>query len=421
MARRADDLVHAALYMADATADFGMLAGAAGKLRDFGVGDVIFKQGDTGQELFIIKSGKIEIRIGNHVLDTLSPGNIFGEMALIDSAPRNATAVAITDATLIAVSQKQFVLSTSNLAFSIMRDMSQRLRKRARETELMNIDAITASIVHEIKQPLSAISANSSAARRFLGKTPPNVQEARGCLIRIVDGVRKTSEMLDGTRSLFRRADQVWEQIDVSEITFEVLKPMGAELKNHRITTLSELTKGAPLVDGNKMQLQKVIVNLVRNAMEAMADTTDRNRLLRVKTEQRSGDAIVLSVQDTGPGIDPKDLESIFDAFVTTKSGGMGWICHFPHDRRATWRPAYCIVGWHKRGRVSVGSAGRRNPQDPLCEIGPIDPKHICREHRVVLIIEEQRRREGTRSTTEGSNVRFHPKEAVELPAGPRQ
>ena len=322
--RRVDDLIHAAPDMADATTDFEMMAGAAGKLRDFKAGDVIFKQGDTGQELFIIKSGKVEIRIGNHVLDTLSPGNIFGEMALIDSAPRNAAAVAITDATLIAVSQKQFVSSTSNLAFSIMRDMSQRLRKRARETELMNVDAITASIVHEIKQPLSAISANSSAARRFLGKTPPNVQEARACLIRIVDGVRQTGEVLDGIRSLFRRADQVREQIDVNETILEVLKPMGAEFKDRRITILSELTTTVPLVDGNKRQLQEVIVNLVRNAMEAMDDTTDGNQVLRVETERRSGDAIVVSVQDTGRGIDPKNLESIFDAFVTTKSGGMG-------------------------------------------------------------------------------------------------
>jgi signal transduction histidine kinase len=324
MVRRADDLNHAAFNMADETADFGVMVAAAGKLREFKAGDVIFKQGDTGLELFIIKSGKVEIRIGNHVLDTLSPGNIFGEMALIDSAPRNATAIAITSATLIAVSQKQFVLSTSNLAFSIMRDMSQRLRRRARETELMNIDAITASIVHEIKQPLSAISANSSAARRFLGKNPPNVQEARACLIRIVDGIRQTSDVLDGIRSLFQRADQGREQIDVNEIAFEVLEPMGAELKGHRITILSELTTKVPLVYGNRRQLQEVIVNLVRNAMEAMENTTVRNRVLRVKTEKRSGDAIVLSVQDSGPGIDPKNLESIFDAFVTTKSSGMG-------------------------------------------------------------------------------------------------
>lgn len=95
--------------MADTTFDFGILAGETGPLRELKAGDVIFKQGDAGQELFIIKSGKVEIRIGNRVLDTLSPGNIFGEMALIDSAPRNATAVAITDATLIAVSEKQFM------------------------------------------------------------------------------------------------------------------------------------------------------------------------------------------------------------------------------------------------------------------------------------------------------------------------
>ena len=324
MVRRADDLIHAALYMADTTADFGMMAGAASKLRDFKAGDVIFKQGDIGQELFIIKSGKVEIRIGNHVLDTLSPGNIFGEMALIDSAPRNAAAVAITDATLIAVSQKQFVLSTSNLAFSIMRDMSQRLRKRARETELMNIDAITASIVHEIKQPLTAISTNSSAARRFLGKTPPNVQEARACLMRIVDEVRRTNEVLDGIRSLFQRADQIRELVDVNDITLEVLEPMATELKNRRITILRELSTSAPVVSGNKRQLQEVIINLVRNAIEAMDNTTDRNRLLWIKTQRTNNDAIVLSVRDSGPGIDPKNLESVFEAFVTTKSHGMG-------------------------------------------------------------------------------------------------
>ena len=99
---------------------------------------------------------------------------------------------------------------------------------------------------------------------------------------------------------------------------------MGAELKGHRITIISELTTRVRLVYGNRRQLQEVIVSLVRNAMEAMENTTDRNRVLRVKTEHRSTDAIVLFVQDSGPGIDPKNLESIFEAFVTTKSRGMG-------------------------------------------------------------------------------------------------
>jgi len=105
-------------------ASFEAMARVTGKLRNFKAGDLIFKQGDAGQELFIIERGKVEIRVGNHVLDTLSLGNIFGEMALIDSAPRNASAIAITDATVIAVSQKHFMASTSDLAFSIMRDMS---------------------------------------------------------------------------------------------------------------------------------------------------------------------------------------------------------------------------------------------------------------------------------------------------------
>jgi C4-dicarboxylate-specific signal transduction histidine kinase len=286
-------------------------------------GDVIFKQGDAGQELFIIRSDKVEIRIGNRVLDTLSTGNIFGEMALIDSAPRNATAVAITDATLIAVSEKQFMFSISNLAPNIMRDMSRRLRKRAQETELMNIEAITASIVHEVKQPLTAVAANSSAARIFLGKTPPDLQEVGACLIRIVDGVHRTSDVLDSIRSLFQGTKQSRDQIDLNEITLEVLEPMGAELKNHGITTLPQLTTNIPRFYGNRRQLHEVIVNLLHNAIEAMDITTDRNRVLRLKTERRSGDA-VLTVEDSGPGIDPKNIESIFDAFFTTKPQGMG-------------------------------------------------------------------------------------------------
>jgi CRP-like cAMP-binding protein len=102
-------------------------------------------------------------------------------MALIDSAPRNATAVAITDATLIAVSEKQFMFS-STLALNIMRDMSRRLRKRAQETALMNNEAITASIVHEIKQPLTAVAVDSSAARIFLGKNSTRSSRGAGML-----------------------------------------------------------------------------------------------------------------------------------------------------------------------------------------------------------------------------------------------
>jgi C4-dicarboxylate-specific signal transduction histidine kinase len=158
----------------------------------------------------------------------------------------------------------------------------------------------------------------------FLEKASPDLKEVRACLIRIVDGVHRTSDVLDGIRSLFQGTNQSRDQIDLNEITLEVLEPMGAEFKNHAITTLPRLTTNIPRFHGNRRQLQEVIVNLLHNAIEAMDIMTDRNRVLRLKTERRGIDAIVLSVEDSGPGVDPKNLESIFDAFVTTKRHGMG-------------------------------------------------------------------------------------------------
>ena len=117
--------------MPDAPVDFKLLAGAGVPVRDFKAGDVIFREGDPAGELFIIQSGEIEIRLGNRVLETLPQYSIFGEMALIDSAPRSATAVAATDAKLVPVSEKQFLFLVSNtpyFALNVMRIMARRLR-----------------------------------------------------------------------------------------------------------------------------------------------------------------------------------------------------------------------------------------------------------------------------------------------------
>ena len=107
------------------------------------------------------QSGKVELRVGSHVLDTLSSQNIFGELALIDAAPRSATAVAITNVTLVTVGYAQFMSLASKFALNVMREISRRLRNQARTNELMNIDAITASIIHKIRQPLAAIGASA--------------------------------------------------------------------------------------------------------------------------------------------------------------------------------------------------------------------------------------------------------------------
>jgi CRP-like cAMP-binding protein len=117
--------------MADLPVDFGILAGAGAPVRSFKAGEIIFRQGDPAEELYIVKSGKVEIRLGNRLLDTLPELSIFGEMALIDHRPRSATAVAATDATVVPVSEKQFlflVSRTPHFALNVMRVLAQRLR-----------------------------------------------------------------------------------------------------------------------------------------------------------------------------------------------------------------------------------------------------------------------------------------------------
>jgi signal transduction histidine kinase len=310
--------------MTNVRTDFRMLAAAGAGLLKYKTGDIIFKRGDAAQNLFVVQSGKVEIRVGNRVVETVSDNDIFGEMAMIDFAPRSATAIAITDTTLIPIGEKQFLYLFSDLALDVMRVMVRRLRRRERENELMNIEAITASIGHEIKQPLAAIANNSGAARNFLRMAPPDLQEALALLNKIVDDIHRAGEILDGVLSLFGKIGQARQRIDVNEMTTEVLQSMRAELESHAVTTLAELTTEPPLVDGNRIQLQQVVLNMVRNAVEAMGTTKGRDRVLRVKTERRGGDTIALVVRDSGLGIDPKQLDCIFDPFVTTKASGMG-------------------------------------------------------------------------------------------------
>jgi PAS domain S-box-containing protein len=196
--------------------------------------------------------------------------------------------------------------------------------ERERENKLMNVDAITASIAHEVKQPLTAIATNASSALRFSEKTPPDYDEVRAALNRIIRDSLRASEVFDSIRALFQKAEQAREPIDVSEITREVLQSLRGELKDHGVETRTELAAELPPVRGHKSQLQQVLVNLVHNAVEAMDTTTDRSRVLRLKTELHGSDAIIVAVEDSGPGIDPTKLDEIFEAFVTTKAGGMG-------------------------------------------------------------------------------------------------
>ena len=200
---------------------------------------------------------------------------------------------------------------------------SNMLLERERDNKLMNVEAITASIAHEVKQPLAAIVTNSSAALRWLARTPPDHAEVRAALGRISDDGHRAGEAIDGIRALFRKGREGQQQIDVNEIVSGVLQSLAGELKDREVDCRSELSE-LPPVDGHRGQIQEVVFNLVQNAIEAMSSMTDRGRVLRVRTQTRGRDAVVVSVEDSGPGIEPGRLDEIFGAFVTTKPHGMG-------------------------------------------------------------------------------------------------
>ena len=201
---------------------------------------------------------------------------------------------------------------------------SNLMLERERDNKLMNVEAITVAIAHEVRQPLAAIVANGNAALRFLEKEPPDRDEVRAALNRIVNDGHRTSEVFDGIRSLFRKVDQGREAVDINKLILGVLQSLQGEFKDRTIELRSELAAELPPIEGHASQLQEVIFNLVRNAIEAMDNVTDRNRVLQVTTGLRDREMIAVVVQDSGPGIDPKRLDEIFNAFFTTKSQGTG-------------------------------------------------------------------------------------------------
>jgi signal transduction histidine kinase len=221
---------------------------------------------------------------------------------------------------------------------------SNALLERERRNKLMNVEATTAAMAHEIKQPLTAIVGNAQAGLALVGRPSPDFREIKDILKDIAaDGLR-TSAALDGIRSLFRRVNQTREPIDINEIVLDVLHAVRGELTDHGIVAKPELTSDIPRIHGNRGQLQQVVFNLVHNAVEAMQSASDRSRMLRLTTKPGDRGAIIIAVQDSGPGIDPNRLDEMFDAFVTTKSQGMGLglaICRLFVERHGGQLSAY--------------------------------------------------------------------------------
>jgi PAS domain S-box-containing protein len=194
----------------------------------------------------------------------------------------------------------------------------------ARVARVISLGALTASIAHEVNQPLSGIITNASTCMRMLDAEPPNVDGARETTKRTIRDGRRAADVITRLRALFTKKDAAAELVDLNEATREVIALSRAELKRNGVITRIELNDELPAVMGDRVQLQQVILNLLRNGSDAMSHVDNRPRDLLFRTEVEEGDRVRLSVQDAGIGFEPQSLDRLFQTFYTTKEEGMG-------------------------------------------------------------------------------------------------
>jgi PAS domain S-box-containing protein len=231
------------------------------------------------------------------------------------------------------------------------REIQSELRRRLLEIAELNRQAdaaiLAASIAHEINQPLAAIAFNGAAGLRWLAGEIPNVERAKGTLKNIIDAEQRAVEIIDSIRAISKREHRS-APINLNELIREVLTLLEVELQAHHTVVRTTLDEMIPVVLGDRVQFQQVILNLIKNAIEAMSFAVDHTRgSLHLKTELESSQNIVVTVQDSGTGIDPKNIDRIFDRAFTTKTYGMGMglaICRSiieAHNGRLWAEPAH--------------------------------------------------------------------------------
>jgi len=220
------------------------------------------------------------------------------------------------------------------LMFGIVQDVTDRKRAekererlRQLEDELAHIgtlNALTASIAHEINQPLSSLITNASICLRRLNADPPNVEGARETARRTIRDGNRASDVITRLRALFRKNEVMREPLDLNEVAREVITTLSDQLQRKRVLMLTDFEADLPIITGDRTQIQQVILNLLRNASDAMSTINDRPRELVIRTAREDGDHVRLSVKDAGIGLEPQAAERLFQTFYTTKRDGMG-------------------------------------------------------------------------------------------------
>jgi PAS domain S-box-containing protein len=223
-----------------------------------------------------------------------------------------------------------FVIDMTDLrrAEEKLRASEQRLlgaqMELAHVTRVTTLGELAASISHEVNQPLAAIIANAQACLRWLDREPPDLNAARRSVEWVIDDSNRANEVIGRVRSLAKKTDPEKVPLDINRVIREVLALVQRELTSHQASLRMELAPALPMIQGDRVQLQQVIINLVMNGAEAMQSVTDRPRELVIRSRQDETQQVLVSVTDCGVGIPTENADRLFNPFFTTKSSGMG-------------------------------------------------------------------------------------------------
>jgi signal transduction histidine kinase/DNA-binding response OmpR family regulator len=233
---------------------------------------------------------------------------------------------AVAGSTLDRDGQPEYIAAVQDVTERRMSEeaLAKARSELARVASVTSLGVLTAAIAHEVNQPLSGIITNASTCLRMLDGDSPNLDGARETARRTIRDGNRASDVITRLRALFRKEELALELLDLNELTREVIALSLSDLQRNHIALEAELDDDLPNITGDRIQLQQVILNLLRNASDAMVGVDDRARRVIIRTTAEDDDRVRLSVRDVGVGIDPQSMNKLFDAFHTTKSDGMG-------------------------------------------------------------------------------------------------
>ena len=206
-------------------------------------------------------------------------------------------------------------------------DLSERKRAEAElahANRVATMGHLSASIAHEVNQPLAALLTNAHTAVRWLARQPPNLEKAKPLIDRIIGDGKRAADIVSRIRDFSKKAPTRKEELDINEAILEIMELTRVAMSKHRVSVKMGLSDGLPHILGDRIQLQQVILNLIMNAIEAMSEISEESRALLISTHEAESGGVLVAVSDSGPGLPPADLGRIFEAFYTTKSSGLG-------------------------------------------------------------------------------------------------